>query len=121
MRAPDSCDSGRMAQAPQARWWEIRRAQNLKPVSYRCPLCHRQLPALSEHVLMLPEGKPAGRRHAHTDCVMAARKVGTLPTRAEWRASQRPGSPTGVWGRLRARLSRHSTHDARDPDSEPGG
>jgi hypothetical protein len=110
-----------MAQAPRARWWEIRRAQNLKPVSYRCPLCQRQLPALSEHLLMLPEGKPAGRRHAHTDCVVAARKAGRLPTRAEWRAAEREGSPPGVWGRLRAALSRRRPADSRGADRESGG
>lgn len=73
-----------------ARWWEIRRAQNLKPVSYRCPLCGQKLPALSEHLLMLPEGRPAGRRHAHTECVLAARRAGRLPTRGEWRADGPP-------------------------------
>jgi len=28
-----------------ARWWAIRRAQNRKPATYRCPLCGRHLPA----------------------------------------------------------------------------
>ena len=84
----------------QPRWWEIRRAANLKPASYRCPLCHGKLPALSEHLLMLPEGKPAGRRHAHTDCVMAARSRGELPTRGEWRKTQR-AEKGGLWARLR--------------------
>jgi hypothetical protein len=69
-------------------WWEIRRAQNLKPATYRCPLCGQRLPALSEHMLMLPEGRPAGRRHAHTECVLAARRAGRLPSRREWRAAQ---------------------------------
>jgi hypothetical protein len=110
-----------MAHDPQARWWEIRRAQNLKPVSYRCPLCARQLPALSEHLLMLPEGKPAGRRHAHTHCVMAARQAGKLPTRAEWRTAERGEDPPGVWGRLRAALSRRTASEPRGTDREPGG
>lgn len=91
-----------MAQAPPPRWWELRRAQNLKPASYRCPLCQGKLPALSEHMLMLPEGKPAGRRHAHTECVLAARKAGRLLTREEWRRSQ-PGARVSLWGRLRGR------------------
>lgn len=89
-----------MAQPSQPRWWEIRPAANLKPASYRCPLCQGKLPALSEHLLMLPEGKPAGRRHAHTDCVMAARKRGELPTRGEWRKAQRV-EQGGWWARLR--------------------
>jgi hypothetical protein len=70
------------------RWWDIRRAQNRKPATYRCPLCRRHLPALSEHMLMTPEGDSARRRHAHTACVMAARQAGRLPTRAEWLRTQ---------------------------------
>jgi hypothetical protein len=83
-----------------AAWWEIRRAHNLKPATYRCPLCGQKLPALTEHMLMLPEGRPAGRRHAHTACVVAARKAGRLPTRAEWRRAQRAaaGGVGGVGG-----------------------
>ncbi len=93
-----------------ARWWEIRRAHNLKPVSYRCPLCGGRLPALSEHMLMFPEGRAEGRRHAHSACVLAARRAGRLPTRAEWRATQSPERRAGpaavgrrLWARLRAR------------------
>lgn len=65
-------------------WWAIRRAQNRKPATYRCPLCGRHLPALSEHMLITPEGDPSRRRHAHTQCVLAARKAGRLPTRDEY-------------------------------------
>ena len=43
---------------PPARWWVIRPAQNRKPATYRCPLCSRHLPSLSEHMLLLPEGPP---------------------------------------------------------------
>jgi hypothetical protein len=86
--------------APQ-RWWYVRRAQNRKPATYRCPLCHRYLPALSEHMLLVPEGDSARRRHAHTECVLAARKAGRLPTREEWLQTQ-PRRP----GRLRALLGR---------------
>lgn len=78
-----------MGQQVPAAWWQIRRAGNLKPATYRCPLCGGQLPALSEHMLMLPEGRPQGRRHAHTECVLAARRQGKLPTRGEWLAGQR--------------------------------
>jgi hypothetical protein len=80
----------------------MRRAQNRKPATYRCPLCGRRLPSLSEHVLLLPEGRSAGRRHAHTACVLRARRAGRLPTRDEWRKTQ-PRAP-GLWTRLRARL-----------------
>jgi len=83
------------------RWWAVRPAQNRKPATYRCPLCGKHLPALSEHMLILPEGQPAGRRHAHTGCVLAARKANRLPSRDEWRATQ-PRGPG-----LLARLFRH--------------
>ena len=82
-----------MAPAPQ--WWEARRAQSTKPATYTCPLCRRQLPAMSEHMLLFPEGDHDRRRHAHTSCVLDARKAGRLPTRAEWRASQAP--PRRSW------------------------
>jgi hypothetical protein len=93
-----------MPDRPQPRWWSVRRAQNLKPATYHCPLCGRHLPALSEHVLMFPEGDHSRRRHAHTECVMAARKSGRLPTREEWLKSQ-PREPT-AWRRLVDRVSR---------------
>jgi hypothetical protein len=93
-----------------AAWWQIRRATNRKPVSYRCPLCGQQLPALSEHMLMLPEGRPDGRRHAHTQCVLTARRQGRLPTRAEWLAAQRGPEAPSAWRKLlsslRARVAR---------------
>jgi hypothetical protein len=70
------------------RWWTVRRAQNHKPATYRCPFCGEHLPALSEHVLLLPEGDPRGRRHAHTACVLAERRAGRLPLRDEWERAQ---------------------------------
>ena len=84
-----------------ARWWTVRRAQNRKPATYRCPLCGAHLPALSEHMLIAPEGEPGRRRHAHTSCVLAARKAGRLPTRDEWRATQprKPGLLARVFRR----------------------
>jgi hypothetical protein len=85
-----------------ARWWQIRRAQNRKPATYRCPLCGRYLPSLSEHMLILPEGNPQGRRHAHTECVMRARQSGRLPTREEWMKAQ--PRPPSLWRRTIARL-----------------
>ncbi len=68
---------------PQARWWTLRPAQNRKPATYRCPLCGGLLPSLSEHMLIVPEGDSSRRRHAHTACVMRARRAGGLPLREE--------------------------------------
>jgi hypothetical protein len=89
---------------PPVRWWSLRPAANLKPATYTCPLCGQHLPALSEHVLVWPEGDKSRRRHAHTECVVQARKAGKLPTEEEWRRSQ-PRGPS-LWARLRERLSR---------------
>ena len=96
-----------MSKGPKARWYTVRRAQNRKPATYRCPLCGRHLPALSEHLLMYPEGDSSGRRHAHTECVMAARKAGKLPTREEWQKTQ-PRGPS-AWERFAARVRGRST------------
>jgi hypothetical protein len=90
------------------RWFAIRRAQNLKPATYRCPLCGRQLPALSEHMLIVPEGDSARRRHAHTECVLRARGAGRLPTRAEWQQTQ--PRPPSWWRRVRNQLWRASSN-----------
>jgi hypothetical protein len=67
----------------EARWYAVRPAGSTKPATYRCPLCGAHLPALSEHLLILPDGDPSRRRHAHTACVMRARKAGRLPLREE--------------------------------------
>jgi hypothetical protein len=90
-----------MAKLPPARWWAIRRAQNRKPATYRCPLCGQQLPSLSEHMLMAPEGDSSRRRHAHTACVLEARKQGRLPTQEEWLKTQ-PRQPSR-WRKLLGR------------------
>jgi hypothetical protein len=82
----------------------MRPAQNRKPATYRCPFCGNRLPALSEHFLITPEGDSSQRRHAHTKCVLAARKAGRLPTEEEWRRGQ--PRPPSLWQRLRAKLSR---------------
>jgi hypothetical protein len=71
-----------------ADWYSVRRAQNLKPATYRCPLCGHQLHALSPHVLVAPEGDTRRRRHAHAECVEAARRAGRLPSYDEWRRTQ---------------------------------
>jgi hypothetical protein len=99
---------GRMVERrlPAAKWWTVRRAQNRKPATYTCPLCGRYLPALGEHVLIAPEGDSSRRRHAHTDCVIAARRTGRLPTRDEWRAAQRDESGPRGPGALRRAIHR---------------
>jgi hypothetical protein len=67
----------------RARWYAVRRAGNRKPSTYRCPLCGGLLPALSDHMLVLPEGDSSRRRHAHSHCVIKARRDGLLPLREE--------------------------------------
>jgi dienelactone hydrolase len=76
----------------------MRRAQSAKPATYRCPFCGRRLHAMSAHMLIAPEGDSERRRHAHTECVLAARKAGTLRTYDDWRATQ-PRKP-GLLARL---------------------
>ncbi|HKF80312.1 MAG TPA: hypothetical protein VKB17_05755 [Thermoleophilaceae bacterium] len=73
-----------------ARWYALRPAANRKPATYRCPLCGGLLPALSEHVLVVPEGDSSRRRHAHAECVREARGAGRLPLREEVEP-RRPG------------------------------
>ena len=91
-----------MSRRPKARWYTVRRAQNRKPATYTCPLCGGFLPALSEHMLIAPEGDADRRRHAHTECVLAARERGRLPLRDEWLATQ--PRPPSLWRRMRGRL-----------------
>jgi hypothetical protein len=67
----------------RARWYTVRRAGSTKPATYRCPLCGERLPALSEHLLVFPEDDHSRRRHAHGECVAAARRAGRLPLREE--------------------------------------
>jgi hypothetical protein len=52
-------------------------------------------------MLIAPEGHLERRRHAHTDCVLKARRAGRLPTKDEWqRTLPRPPS------RIRRMLAR---------------
>ncbi|MHB8470822.1 MAG: hypothetical protein ACYDCH_13875 [Gaiellaceae bacterium] len=55
---------------------------------------------MSEHVLLAPEGDTSRRRHAHTECVQAARKDGRLVSYDEWKAAQ-PRGPSLVSRLLR--------------------
>jgi len=61
-----------------------------KPATYRCPFCDDRLHAMSDHMLIAPEGDGERRRHAHSACVLAARAAGDLPLEDEWRAGQPP-------------------------------
>jgi hypothetical protein len=86
-----------MSEFRDARWYVIRPAHSRKPATYRCPLCGGMLPAMSEHMLVLPDGDAGRRRHAHAACVMRARQAGRLPLREE----VEPRRP-GLLARLRA-------------------
>ena len=83
-----------------ARWYAIRRAGSTKPATYRCPLCGERFPALADHLLVVPEGDAARRRHAHAHCVRRARQAGRLPLREEVQP-RRPNWLTRVrqWGK----------------------
>jgi hypothetical protein len=84
----------------QASWYAVRPATNRKPATYRCPLCGALLPALSNHMLVLPEGDTSRRRHAHIGCVMKARREGRLPLREEV-APRRPSLVARLFRRPR--------------------
>ena len=87
-----------------AEWYSIRPVRSLKPATYRCPLCGLQLHAMSDHVLIAPEGDSGRRRHAHTACVARARAAGTLRTYDDWRAAEGGTGPRRRWlPRLRRR------------------
>ena len=83
---------------PPAEWWSVRPVRSLKPATYRCPLCGYRLHAMSDHVLIAPEGDTSRRRHAHGECVAAAFRDGRLRSRDEWKK----GRP-GLLARLRGR------------------
>jgi hypothetical protein len=74
-----------MSKLDPATWYAVRRAQNRKPATYRCPLCGYQLHAMSPHVLITPEGDTSRRRHAHAECVAAAHRAGSFRTYDDWK------------------------------------
>jgi hypothetical protein len=69
-------------------WWAVRPAHSAKPATYTCPFCKERLHAMSEHLVIAPEGDVDQRRHAHIDCVVAARTAGTFRTYDDWRETQ---------------------------------
>jgi hypothetical protein len=77
-----------MATDDAPRWWTFRRAHSGRPATYRCPFCGDYLHAMSEHVLVAPEGDVERRRHAHLECVRTEHDAGRFLTYDEWRASQ---------------------------------
>ena len=87
-RADHHDDGDDDVEVTDPRWWELRRAQNLKPATYTCPLCGRRLQSMTDHVLLFPEGDHSQRRHAHLDCVRRAREAGRLPSRSEWKKTR---------------------------------
>jgi hypothetical protein len=91
-------DNGPVSGLPSAPWWTVRRAANRKPSTYRCPFCGHLLSALSEHMLIAPEGDTRRRRHAHSECVLRARGQGRLRLHDEWLAEQ--PRPDRWWRRL---------------------
>ena len=52
-------------------------------------------------MLIAPEGDSRRRRHAHSECVIAARRDGRLVLRDEWLRTQ-PREPS-LWRRLLGR------------------
>jgi hypothetical protein len=53
------------------RWQVVRPARSLRPATYRCPFCGRLLHAMSDHLIVAPDGDISRRRHAHIECVRA--------------------------------------------------
>jgi len=73
----------------EPQWWEVRRrVSSSRPATYRCPFCNRLLHAMSDHVLIAPEGDSNRRRHAHAACVARAREAGRFLTYDDWRSTQ---------------------------------
>ncbi len=54
---------------------------------------------------MLPEGDSRRRRHAHTECTLAEKRAGRLPSREQWLESQ--PQRTGRFSRLFAKSRAH--------------
>lgn len=66
-----------------AQWWTMRRAHSLRPATYRCPLCGRELHAM----FALPEGALA-HAFGQFQCLVESGSA-VMPTLDEWRATRR--------------------------------
>jgi hypothetical protein len=86
-----------MTQSPS--FWTMRRAHSTRAATYRCPFCGQLLHAMSEHLLIAPEGDAGRRRHAHVECVQRERAAGRFPLYDEVKSARRRG---GVLWRLRS-------------------
>ncbi len=80
----------RVTRLPEAPWYSIRPVRSMKPATYTCPLCGYHLHAMSDHVLIAPEGDRSRGRHALLECVGAADLPGP---------PQRPGLLSRLLGR----------------------
>jgi hypothetical protein len=84
----------------------------LKPATYTCPLCGYRLHAMSDHVLIAPEGDTSRRRHAHRECVAAANLPGGPARRSiagkAGDAGPEDRAPSGALGLLSRLFSRSS-------------
>jgi hypothetical protein len=66
----------------------MRRAQSNRPATYRCPFCGELLHAMSEHLVIAPEGDVERRRHAHMECVRTERAAGRFALYDEVRSAE---------------------------------
>jgi hypothetical protein len=87
------------------RYWTMRRAHSNRPATYRCPFCGQLLHAMSEHVVIAPEGDVDRRRHAHLECVQRERAAGRFALYDDVRSGKNAG---GVLRRLRGLVRRSS-------------
>ena len=76
----------------------MRRAHSNRPATYRCLFCGGLLHAMSEHMVIAPEGDVEQRRHAHTHCIATEHQAGRLLTYDDWRKTQ----PRRRWFRRKA-------------------
>jgi hypothetical protein len=91
--------------ASKPRYWTLRRAHSKRPATYRCPFCGGHLHAMSEHVVIAPEGDVDRRRHAHLECVQRERAAGRFPLYDDVKSGE---SGRGVLRRLREYVRRSS-------------
>jgi hypothetical protein len=68
-----------VGETAEPRWWAFRPARSLRPATYTCPFCGEAVLAMSEHLVIAPEGDASRRRHAHVECVQRARAEDRFP------------------------------------------